>query len=151
MVWKLFQKTFGRSGKNIETRLEQAKAQLKEQPVDAFSKLAILARDGSAEAQFLVGQCYLTAQGAPPDLVEGARWVRRAGQNGWAEASFVLATLYLHGLPQEVDANTPKSIFDDPIEHVKLDTQRHAPALTLPADSSPHENQIFLKAVLKAQ
>ncbi|AOW47646.1 tetratricopeptide repeat protein [Acetobacter ascendens] len=119
MVWKLFQKTFGKSGKDVQTRLEQAKAQLKDEPADAFSKLAVLAREGSPEAQFLVGQCYLTAQGAPPDLVEGARWVRRAGQNGWAQASFVLATLYLHGLPQEVDADAPKSIFDDSAEQTK--------------------------------
>ncbi|WP_264820442.1 tetratricopeptide repeat protein, partial [Acetobacter pomorum] len=119
MVWKPFQKFFGKSGKDAETRLVEAKALLKDKPADAFAQLAVLARENDPEAQFLVGQCYLSAQGAPPDLVEGARWMRRAANNGWTQASFILATLYLYGLPPEVEEQTSLSIFNTSEEQTK--------------------------------
>ncbi|MCX8667215.1 sel1 repeat family protein [Acetobacteraceae bacterium B3987] len=69
----------------------------------AFSLFAKLAKAGMPEAAYRVGQCYLSGQGTPPSLEEGARWTRIAAEAGIKEASFTLATLFAMGVPEGFD------------------------------------------------
>ena len=64
----------------------------------AFPLLARAATAGIAEAEFRVGRCYLEGVGVPASRAQGARWLERAGDQGYVEAQALLATLYLHGL-----------------------------------------------------
>ena len=64
----------------------------------AFPLLVRAATAGIAEAEFRVGRCYLEGAGVPPSRSQGARWLERAGNQGYVEAQVLLATLYVHGL-----------------------------------------------------
>lgn len=87
-----------------ETRLAYALERLKEEDYPAATKeLSALAQGGLAEAQFRLGQLYLDGMAIPRNLVEGARWIRRAAEAGWPEARYALASLYLAGLPPAVE------------------------------------------------
>nr|WP_243444130.1 tetratricopeptide repeat protein [Acetobacter persici] len=116
MLKNLISRLFGkRNEPAADNRLLQAKSLLEQgEHSKAFTVLTTLAREGQPEAQYLVGQAYLNAQGAPPNLIEGARWTRRAALKGWDRAAFILATLYLHGLPPEVEeGESLSSVFED--------------------------------------
>lgn len=69
----------------------------------AFSLFAKLANAGVPEAAYRVGQCYLSGQGTPSSLEEGARWTFVAAEAGLGEASFTLATLFAMGVPDGFD------------------------------------------------
>ena len=64
----------------------------------AFPLLVRAAATGIAEAEFRVGRCYLEGAGVPASRAQGARWLERAGNQGYVEAQALLATLYVHGL-----------------------------------------------------
>ena len=74
----------------------------------AFAQFAKAAAAGVTEAQFRAGRAYLDGRGVPVSRDEGARWMRRAAEGGWAEAAYVLSTLYLYGFvaPETRSANT---------------------------------------------
>ncbi|WP_018980726.1 tetratricopeptide repeat protein [Saccharibacter floricola] len=86
--------------------LEQGEA------VEAFSIFADLARRDDPQAQYQVGQCYLSGNGVLASLEEGARWVSRAAHHGMPEACFTLATLYAMGLPEGFDPTTTFNTVD---------------------------------------
>ena len=75
----------------------------------AFSLLAKMARSGVPEAAYRVGQCYLSGQGTPSSLEDGARWTYQAAQAGISEACFTLATLFAMGVPKGFDPSLPAS------------------------------------------
>jgi serine/threonine protein kinase/TPR repeat protein len=55
------------------------------------------ARRGDAHCQFVLGRNYLAGRGVPQDPVEGARWVRKAADQGLDVAQLALGQLYAHG------------------------------------------------------
>ena len=63
----------------------------------AFPLLMRAATSGIAEAEFRVGRCYLEGIGVPGSRAQGARWLERAGNQGYVEAQALLATLCIHG------------------------------------------------------
>jgi hypothetical protein len=73
----------------------------------AFPLLVRAATAGIAEAEFRVGRCYLEGVGVPASRAQGARWLQRAGDQGYIEAQALLATLYIHGMAS--DASTLSS------------------------------------------
>ena len=56
------------------------------------------ARRGDAHCQFLVGRDYLAGHGVARDPVEGAKWYRKAAEQGLDVAQLALGQLYLRGL-----------------------------------------------------
>ena len=118
MVFSILPPLFKRKhATSVTSRLADAQSLMAEgqDPVKGFSHLSVLAREGVPEAQFLVGQAYLNGTVVPANLVEGVRWVRRAAQKHWPDACFILATLYLYGLPPEAESEAEKtaaSVFD---------------------------------------
>ncbi|QDH17117.1 tetratricopeptide repeat protein [Swingsia samuiensis] len=74
--------------------------------VRGFAILSRLAAQGDKEAQFRVGRAYLNGQGVPPSLEDGARWLFTAAEKHHREAMFVLATLYVVGLPEDFEIKT---------------------------------------------
>jgi TPR repeat protein len=63
-----------------------------------FRKWLPLALKGDAYAQFEVGLAYVTGRSEPEDLAEGARWLRKAAEQGFARAQSSLGMLYQKGL-----------------------------------------------------
>ena len=53
----------------------------------AFPLLVRAATAGIAEAEFRVGRCYLEGVGVPASRVQGARWLERAGNQGYVGSS----------------------------------------------------------------
>ena len=72
---------------------------------EAFPLLAKAAQAENAEAEFQVARSYLEGAGVPPSPPEGARWLERAANHGYAAAQSLLAALYVHGVaPQPASA-----------------------------------------------
>ena len=66
-------------------------------PSCAFPLLARAARAGFAEAEFLLGCCYLEGAGVPRSRREATRWLERAAEHGYVEAQSRLAVLFVQG------------------------------------------------------
>jgi TPR repeat protein len=67
-------------------------------PRPSLSDLQASAARGDREAQLALGMRYLDARdGAPQDFAEAARWIRRAADQGLADAQYNLALLYQDG------------------------------------------------------
>ncbi len=62
-----------------------------------------LARQGSASAQFYLGQIYTSSCGVPQDYKEAVKWFRLAADQGFALAQFSLGVMYAtgQGVPQD--------------------------------------------------
>ncbi|MDR3182095.1 MAG: sel1 repeat family protein [Planctomycetaceae bacterium] len=75
----------------------------KQDPEEAVKYLRKAADKGIADAQLLLGKCYVLGEGVPEDFEEAAKWYRKAAQQGYAEAQFKLAQLYQTGLGVEED------------------------------------------------
>lgn len=80
--------------------------------VRGFTLLSRLAISGDTEAAFRVGRAYLDGTGVPPSLEEGARWMLGAAEAGHIEASFVLATLYTIGFPEDFEIRGPEAALE---------------------------------------
>lgn len=94
----------------------------------AFSLFAKLAKAGMPEAAYRVGQCYLSGQGTPASLEEGARWTCRAAEAGIPEASFTLATLFAMGVPEGFDPSRSVSGDVGLYDHARAeDVDRYQP------------------------
>lgn len=63
----------------------------------SFRQLVRAARAGCADAQFRLGQAYLTGQGAPNYPIMAVKWLRLAALQGHAEACHSLSLIYLNG------------------------------------------------------
>lgn len=69
----------------------------KDRPLSAAGRLTMLAEQGDAGAQLLVGLKYLHGEGAAPDQPLAAQWIRRAAEQQQPMAQYWLATMYEHG------------------------------------------------------
>ncbi|HXG27867.1 MAG TPA: tetratricopeptide repeat protein [Nevskiales bacterium] len=69
----------------------------------ALEHWRVLAEDGHAHSQLMIGALYFNGQGVERDPAEAARWFRRAADSGSADAALQLAQMYGSGdgLPQD--------------------------------------------------
>ena len=61
------------------------------------------AEGGDAEAQHMLGACYLTGLGIAKDSEEGVKWFKKAADKDFAEAQHELGICYMTGQGVEVD------------------------------------------------
>ena len=66
------------------------------------------AKQGDAEAQYLLGGCYLCGVGVELDEAEGMKWFRKAAEQGDAEALYRLGICYQWG--DGVDKNMEEAV-----------------------------------------
>lgn len=67
--------------------------------VTALKESTLLAEQGNAEAQLLVGRMYLMGQGVTRDNDQASKWFEVSAAQGNADAQFMLGSMYL--LPQK--------------------------------------------------
>ena len=72
-------------------------------PVD-FWILSVMAEQGDAAAQYCFGLLYQRrgvmykgTKAVPQDMAEGLKWVRKAAEQGYAEAQFHLGVMHARG------------------------------------------------------
>jgi TPR repeat protein len=65
----------------------------------ALKELAVLAEQGSSDAQLILGKMYMIGQGVPKDSDRAIKWLKPAAVQGNADAQFFLGSMYL--LPQK--------------------------------------------------
>ncbi|MFA7386150.1 MAG: tetratricopeptide repeat protein [Thiohalobacteraceae bacterium] len=70
-----------------------------------FEKTAAQARSGDTDAQYNLGNMYLTATGTTIDLKLAEQWLKRAANAGQVKAQFKLGHLYYVGLGDDSDAD----------------------------------------------
>ena len=77
-----------------EQNYKQAeKFQKNEKNEEAFEYYLKAARQGDAEAQYNLGVCYRKGYGVEKDLTEAVKWLRKAADQGFAEAQDMLRKL----------------------------------------------------------
>jgi len=64
----------------------------------AFKEFAVVAEQGNAEAQLILGKMYMIGQGVKKDSDQAIRWFKAAADQDNADAQFFLGAMYL--LPQ---------------------------------------------------
>ena len=64
---------------------------------EALQWCGVAARQGSADAQMMLGDIYLYGKGTDEDHAEAARWYRKAAEQGQTKAQFILGTLLYFG------------------------------------------------------
>ena len=69
----------------------------------AAMSFSLAAQDGNAEAQFLLGKCYLDGTGVEQDFNKAEKWLKKAADQGHAEAQFLLGKCYQYGKGVEQD------------------------------------------------
>ncbi len=84
---------------------------------EQFQKACIAAESGDAEAQYCYGMCHLRGLGTPKNLVEGARWCRKAAEGGCVDAEYIYACLNEHGDGVEKDRTEAVKWFRIAAEH----------------------------------
>ncbi len=62
-----------------------------------FLEIKAKAETGEAHDQLVLGNCYASGKGVTADMVEAAKWYRKAAEQGHVEAQFYLAELYAKG------------------------------------------------------
>ena len=62
--------------------------------VTALRLIRPLAEQGDADAQYNLGNVYVTGKGVPKDGAEAAKWFRRAADQGHATAQYNLGVLF---------------------------------------------------------
>ena len=67
-------------------------------PIDTVSLLRTAAQKGNADAEFLLGQCYMDGFGVKPNKKEAARWLQHSAQQGHAGGLFEMGNLYFKGI-----------------------------------------------------
>jgi uncharacterized protein len=76
--------------------LEAAKRAYKEKDyATAFKTASPLAEKGNPEAQVLVGRMFLTGRGVSKDPDTAVKWFKAAAGQGYADAEFMLGSMYL--------------------------------------------------------
>lgn len=104
-------KSGNRQSKKIEKILSKAKDLYEnadyESAFDLFSQAASL---NSPEAQHWLGMCYLNGNGVVLNLRDSASWYEAAATAGWADSAYMLALLYMKGIP-EAEEVTGENIF----------------------------------------
>jgi TPR repeat protein len=65
----------------------------------AIKQFTVLAAQGNADAQLILGKMYMMGQGVPKDSDQAIKWLKASSAQGNADAQFFLGSLYL--LPQK--------------------------------------------------
>ena len=63
----------------------------------------VLAEEGDAAAQYMLGRLYKLSQGVPRNLAEYERWIRKAARQGHSRAQRELGLMYSVGLAVQKD------------------------------------------------
>jgi TPR repeat protein len=63
----------------------------------AFTEFRVLASQGNASAQAMLGRMYHNGEGVAVNLDEAARWIRSAAEEGVPDAQFNLGVMYEGG------------------------------------------------------
>jgi hypothetical protein len=65
--------------------------------------LRLLAEEGNADAQSILGAMYRKGRGVPQDETEAVKWFRKAAEQGNADAQYNLGVMYANGdaVPQD--------------------------------------------------
>lgn len=106
-------KNSNRQNKKIEKILSKAKSLYDEQDYEAaFNNFSQAASLQSPEAQYWLGMCYLNGHGVILNLREAALWHESAATAEWADSAYMLALLYMRGIPQEEEATTGQNLFE---------------------------------------
>ena len=71
--------------------------------VAAYQIYAGLAGSGDPEAQYYVGLMHVMGQGVPRDPRKGAGWLKRAAEQGYADAASALGNMYASGAGGRLD------------------------------------------------
>ncbi|CAI3954963.1 TPR repeat (TPR) (PDB:1KLX) [Commensalibacter communis] len=101
-----------RQSKKIEKILEKAKDSYENEDYEtAFNQFSQAASMQSPEAQYWLGMCYLNAHGVLFNLREAALWHETAATAGWVDSAYMLALLYMRGIP-EAQEITGQNIFE---------------------------------------
>lgn len=105
---------FRSKNKKIERILEKAKAAYDAEDYEvAFNQFSQAASAQSPEAQYWLGMCYLNGYGVILNLNDAALWHEAAAEAGWVDSAYMLALLYMRGIP-EVKNVSGQSFFDTP-------------------------------------
>jgi TPR repeat protein len=94
---------FQRLGAELASLEEAIKAYQHGDYATARRLFRLLAEQGSAKAQYLLGLMYVEGQGVPQDDGEAVKWLRLAADQGHANAQYNLGIMYEkgRGVPQE--------------------------------------------------
>lgn len=76
---------------------------------DNFNKQLMLAEKGEAQAQFIVGICYLKGDGVKQDNITGYDWLKRAAEQNYSRAMVALGTCYENGIGIDKNADLAES------------------------------------------
>lgn len=105
-------KNGNRQSKKIEKILTKAKASYDSEDYEAaFNQFSQAASLNSPEAQYWIGMCYLNGHGVIINLRDAALWHETAATAGWANSAYMLALLYMRGVPEAEDV-TGQNIFE---------------------------------------
>ena len=74
-----------------------AHAQQDEAARSRFLAVEAKAKQGDADAQYNLGNCYLNGEGVAKDYVEAVKWYRKAADQGDAVAQYWLGGCYSNG------------------------------------------------------
>ena len=87
----------------------------------AVQRLRAAAEQGSADAQYRLGEVYYDGRDTPLDVPEAAKWWRAAAKQGHANAQFQLGRLYAVGMRRHLVRTVHPSagVQADPVEAVK--------------------------------
>ena len=69
-----------------------------------FDKCLEAAEQGDAEAQYMVGKCYLTGEGTEKNKIIAFRWFKKSAEQGHAKAQYETGRCYLEGKGTEVES-----------------------------------------------
>src|ERR1043166_4049936 len=61
----------------------------------AFREFTVLAEQGNADAQFILGNMYMKGQGVLKDPEQATKWFKASATQGNADAQFFLGSIYL--------------------------------------------------------
>ena len=102
---------------NQGTVSERIKA---EQPVDSIEILKDKAKNGNdeeaAEAAYLLGMYYYTAEGEEMDYKEASSWFKKAHNLGNTHATVMLATCYYYGDGVKADVDRARDLYLEAVE-----------------------------------
>lgn len=97
LVRKYFIRASELGHKEALTKLAEYYYYEEKNPKEAFKWWLQAAEQGSAEAQFFVGECYVDGDGVGEDLQEALKWYRKAMDQGHEMARISVALYYFMG------------------------------------------------------
>lgn len=111
-----------------------------------IEKTRSLAEHGDPQAQYDLGVIYATGKGAVQDIVNAARWYRRAADHGHAEAQYALGTLYSEGRGVPRDADEAQRLYRSAARQGLVEAQLKLDEMVVPAASQTNGSQSATEA-----